>query len=382
MVASQTNVYDIFSAHTQRNHELYEQMRNEDPVHSALHPETGQVFWFLTRYEDCLNFLKDKRFGKEFRQRLPVHLSERWGTGDTQDIFNQHMLNLDDPVHARLKSLVHLAFTPIRINNLRPRLQAIADSLFDEIEGNIADGDEFDLTKRYISQLPLLAITEMLGIPLADYESLYLWTQDMLLANQEIVRQAITEFSAYLYKQIDMRNENLALYDDLLSGLMVAEDKGDKLSRQELLAMVFLLMTAGYETMVNFISNSIMSLFENPDQMRLLQKNINHPLIVKTAIEEMLRYNGPSHMTLASWAFEDVEIAGKVIHQGDIVHAVLLAANRDPLVFENPDQFDILRHPNKHIAFSYGIHHCLGAALARLEGEIAIVTLLKRMPNL
>ena len=146
--------------------------------------------------------------------------------------------------------------------------------------------------------------------------------------------------------------------------------------------MIYLLITAGYETMVSFISNGIMSLFEHPEQMHLLRENVDNTAILKSAIEEMLRYNGPAHMTLASWAFEDVEIRGKVIHQGDIVHAVLLAANRDPLVFDNPHKFDILRHPNKHIAFSYGIHHCLGAALARLEGEIAIATLLRRMPNL
>jgi len=167
-----------------------------------------------------------------------------------------------------------------------------------------------------------------------------------------------------------------------LSALIFAEDAGDRLSRDELLSMVFLLITAGYETMVNFISNSVMTLFDHPQQMRLLQDNLDKPLIVKSAIEELLRYSGPSHMTLASWAFEDVSLGGKVIHQGDIVHAVLFAANRDPLIFDNPHEFNIMRTPNKHIAFSYGIHHCLGAALARIEGEIAIATLLCRMPNL
>jgi hypothetical protein len=291
------------------------------------------------------------------------------------------MLNLDDPTHARLKSLVHLAFTPPRISTMRQRLQAIADNLFDVIDAEVVDGDEVDLTQRYISPLPLLSIATMLGIPLADYQNLHVWTQNMLLHDKETVHFAIAEFSTYLGNQIELRHLNPS-GDDLLTGLIFSEDAGDKLSRQELLAMVFLLITAGYETMVNFISNGILSLLENPLQLRLLQAKLDNPDVLKTAIEEMLRYNGPSHMTLASWAFEDVEIRKRVIHRGDIVHAVLFAANRDPLVFENPNQFDILRQPNKHIAFSYGIHHCLGAALARLEGEIAITTLLRRMPNL
>jgi cytochrome P450 len=376
MVTSKTNPYDIFSPEAQRNPLLYDQMRSEAPVHAAVHPQTGQTFWFLTRYDDCLNFLRDTRFGKE------VHPTANEAADDRRAIANQHMLNLDDPAHARLKSLVHLAFMPLNINTLRVRLQAIADSLFDAIDGDIADGDEFDLTQRYIGQLPLLSIAAMLGIPAADYQNLYRWTQNMLSTESETVHEALAEFSTYLHHQIDLRQKNPAGADDLLSGLIMAEDAGNRLSRQELLAMVFLLITAGYETMVNFISNGIMALFENPGQLRLLQEHIHDASVVKTAIEEMLRYSGPSHMTLASWAFEDVIIRKHVIHQGDIVHAVLFAANRDPLVFENPHEFNILRQPNKHIAFSYGIHHCLGAALARLEGEIAITTLLRRMPNL
>ncbi len=383
MVASKTDPYNIFSPLVQRNHIVYEKMRIEDPVHSAIHPHTGQTYWFLTRYDDCLSFLKDKRFGKEIHHHLPTaHFSDISLVDDRDAVINQHMLNLDEPAHTRLKSLVHLAFAPNRINNLRPRLQAIADRLFDVIDREVAGGEEFDLTQRYIVQLPLLSIAEMLGIPLEDYPALHLWTQDMLLSDQEMVHRALADFSSYLTTQIDLRRKKPDPGDDVLSGLIFAEDAGDTLSRQELLAMVFLLITAGYETMVNFISNGIMTLFENPEQMRLLQENINNPVVMKSAIEEMLRYDGPSHMTLPTWAYEDVEINGKVIHQGDVVHAVLHAANRDPLVFENPDTFDILRHPNKHIAFSYGIHHCLGAALARLEGEIAIATLLRRMPNL
>jgi len=383
MVATKTNPFDIFSPEAHGNHQLYERMRSDDPVHRAVDPQTGHTFWFLTRYDDCVSFMKDKRFGKEFRARLPSNLLETWSPTDTYDIINRHMLNLDEPDHNRLKSLVHKAFTPARVNNLRQRLKSIAENLLDAVDNDVADGDEFDLVERYAGVLPLMSIAEMLGIPSADYEQFSAWTKTMLLvADEETVHGAIIEFSMYLHQQIDFRRENLGATHDLLTGLIFAEDAGDSLTRQELLAMVFLLLAAGHETMVNFISNGVLSLLENPGQMRLLQHSLDNPAIVKSAIEEMLRYNGPSDTTLPSWAFEDVEIGGKVIQQGDVVHAVLHAANRDPAVFENPNQFDILRHPNNHVAFSQGIHHCLGAPLARLEGEIAITTLLRWMPEL
>lgn len=383
MSASKTNPFDIFSPQAQGNHQLYARMRSDDPVHRAVNPQTGHTFWFLTRYDDCVRFMKDKRFGKEFRARLPADLLETWSPTETHDIINRHMLNLDEPDHARLKSLVHKAFTPAIVNHLRPRLQAIAENLLDAVDNDVADGDEFDLVERYAGVLPLLSIAEMLGIPSADYRQFSAWTKTMLLvSDEEAAHAAIIEFSMYLHQQIDLRRENPGPAKDLLTALIFAEDAGDRLTRQELLAMVFLLLAAGHETMVNFISNGVLSLLENPDQMRLLQQSLDNPAVVKSAVEEMLRYNGPSDTTLPSWAFEDVEIGGKNIQQGDVVHAVLHAANRDPAVFEHPNQFDILRHPNNHVAFSQGIHHCLGAPLARLEGEIAITTLLRWMPDL
>lgn len=381
MVASPSNPYNIFAPQSHRNHELYDQLRDEDPVHSAINPETGRVTWFLTRYDDCLSFLKDKRFGRDIR-RLPPHLSSQWTAGYSNDIINQHMLNLDDPDHARLKSIVQLAFTPIRIQALRLKIQIIADSLFDHIDSTIADSDELDLTHLYISQLPLRILSDMLGIPDADYPRLFVWVNHMLLDDVDIVRAAILDFSIYLNKRIDDRQHQPMMIGDLLSELPFVELDGDRLNREELLAMVYLLITAGYETMVNFISNSIFTLLEYPDVIRELQENAYDGDLVQSAIEELLRYSGPAHMTIESWAFEDVTVRGKVIHQGDVVHAVLLAANRDPLIFVNPHDFDIHRHPNRHIAFSHGIHHCLGAALARLQSDIAIMTLLRRMPNL
>ena len=382
MVISVTNPFDIFSPEAHSNHALYARMRNDDPVHRAIDPRTGDPVWFLTRYDHCVSFMKDKRFGKETRFRLQANPPEKQASTSTHETINRHMLNLDEPDHARLKSLVHKAFTPSRVAALRPRLQALADGLLEALDNELADGDEFDLTERYAESFSLLSIMAMLGIPSADYLQFRTWTKTLLLSRDDITAHtAIIEFSMYLHRQIDLRHERLISTDDLLTGLIFAEDGGDRLSRQELLAMVFLLFAAGYETVTNFISNGVLSLMENPEQRQILRDNLDNPTIVNSAVEEMLRYKCPSYMTLPSWAIEDVELGGKVIQKGDIVHAVLDAANRDPAVFAQPNMFDILRHPNKHIAFSQGIHHCLGAPLARLEGEIAITTLLRWMPE-
>ncbi len=358
-------------------------MRIADPIHRALDARTGETVWFLTRYDHCVSFMKDQRFSKESPSRLSANPLTNPASVATHQIINRHMLNLDDPDHARLKTLVQKAFSPARISSLRPRLQALADGLLEAVDHDVADGGEFDLTERYAEVFPLLSIMALLGFPLEDYPQFRTWTKTMLRSpHQAIVHTAIIEFSMYLHRQIDLRHQRSATTDDLLTALISAEDGGDRLARQELLAMVFLLFAAGYETVANLISNGVLSLLKNPDQMLLLRDHLDDPPVVQSAVEEMLRYNGPSYMTLPSWAREDVNLGGKLIRKGAAVHAVLHAANRDPAVFDQPDKFDILRYPNKHIAFSQGVHHCLGAPLARLEGAIAITTLLRWMPNL
>ncbi len=380
---STANPFDIFSPEARGNHALYARMRVADPVHQVLDARTGENVWFLTRYDHCVNFMKDQRFSKEFPTRLHPNPLSNPVAAATHQIINRHMLNLDDPDHARLKTLVHKAFSPARMSTLRPRLQALADGLLEAVDHDVADGGEFDLTERYAEVFPLLSIMALLGFPLEDYPQFRTWTKTILRSpDQAIVHTAIIEFSMYLHRQIDLRHESSTTTDDVLTDLIFAEDGGNRLTRQELLAMVLLLFAAGYETVANFISNGVLSLLENPDQMQLLRDHLDDPLVVRSAIEEMLRYKGPSYMTLPSWAREDVDLGGKIIRKSDAVHAVLYAANRDPAVFDQPDKFDILRYPNKHIAFSQGVHHCLGAPLARLEGAIAITTLLRWMPNL
>jgi cytochrome P450 PksS len=375
-MTAQVNVYDIWSPKTRANPQaLYERMRIEDPVYCGIGPVTGRNFWFFTRYDDCVAVLKDPRFGKEFRKHLtPEQLTDQPPDDARFDVINRHLLELDPPDHTRLRGLVHKAFTPRVVENLRPRIQEIADDLLDAVKGQ----HEIDLIEAYGFPLPITVIAELLGVPVSDRDRFRDWTKAILFSTDiEASGAKVLEFAMYMHEMIDDRSQHPR--DDLISGLVAAEEQGDKLDRQELLSMIFLLLVAGHETTVNLIGNGTLALLQHPDQMAKLKAD---PNLIRTAIEEMLRYNGPVETPTLRWAFEDVEIGGKIIPQGDLVMPVLLAANRDPDHFPNPNTFDISRDPNKHIAFGSGIHYCLGAPLARLEGTIAINTLLRRLPNL
>ncbi|GAB4516480.1 MAG: cytochrome P450 [Anaerolineae bacterium] len=374
-------VYPLWERSTRANtHVIYAQIRREDPVHRAIGPSSGNPIWFLTRYEDCTNFLKDQRFGKELWDALPREKTEKWGSPPPEDdpfaAVNYHLLELDPPDHTRLRALVHKAFTPRMVENLRPRIQQIADDLL----GDIGPHGEIDLIERFAFPLPIIVIAEMLGIPPADRERFRDWTKTLLFGADVMQGQmAVMEFVGYMHDQIDQRIANPR--DDLLTGLIQAEEDGNQLTRMELLSMIFLLLVAGHETTVNLIGNGTLALMRHPDQMRKLQAN---PELIRNAVEEMLRYDGPVETTTLRWAFEDVLMGDKVIEAGDMVLAALHAANRDPAVFDDPDTFDITRDFThaKHIAFGNGIHYCLGAPLARLEGTIAINALLKHAPGL
>jgi cytochrome P450 len=373
-----TVTYDIWNPkHRANPHALYEQMRIEDPIHADIGPVTGRTFWFFTRYDDCVFVLKDPRFGKEFRKHLtPEQLVNQPPDDPAFAVINRHLLDLDPPDHTRLRALVHKAFTPRVVENLRPRIQQIADDLLDAVESS---GErEIDLLATYGFPLPITVIAELLGIPASDRDRFRDWTQTLLFSQDfEKAGASVLEFTMYMHSMIEERQAHPR--EDLLSGLVAVKEAGDSLSREELLSMIFLLLVAGHETTVNLIGNGMLALMQHPDQRQLLQDD---PSLVKSAVEEMLRYNGPVETPTLRWAFEDVVMDGKVIAKGDIVMPVLLAANRDPAVFPDPNRFDIRREPNKHIAFGNGIHYCLGAPLARLEGEIAINTLLRRLPDL
>jgi cytochrome P450 PksS len=260
------------------------------------------------------------------------------------------------------------------VEDLRPRILTIANELLDQM----ADSTEADLIDSFAFPLPIIVIAEMLGIPAADRDQFRKWTKILLFSGDyDDNKSALMEFSIYMNQMIDERQTNPQ--SDIISALVQAEENGDTLNRLELMSMLFLLLVAGHETTVNLIGNGTLALMQHPQELRKLREN---RALMKSAIEEMLRFNGPVDLTTMRWAFEDVALGDTVIPQGAPVVASLLAANRDPQHFPNPDQFDITRDPNKHIAFGTGIHYCVGAPLARLEGAIALNALLDRLPRL
>lgn len=369
--------YKIWSPENRASpHPLYAKMRREAPILRMISPATGKPIWFFTRYDDCVTVLKDTRFGKEIEKQHDQGLVADDGAAmDVLAVVNRNMLNFDPPDHTRLRGLVHKAFTPQVVTNLRPRIGEIALKLVTEMR----DSGEADLLSAYAYPLPITVIAELLGVPTADRTCFHEWAQALLISGDSgNLNEAVQEFTAYIQAIFDERRANPG--DDLISALIAAEETGDEIDATELIGMVFLLLVAaGHTTTANLIGNGTLALLQHPDQMSRLRDN---PGLISSAVEEMLRYECSLERATMRWAFEDVEMRGQIISRGDAMIPLLLAANRDPAQFSDPDRFDITRHPNRHIAFGSGIHHCLGAALARLEGAIAISTLLKMLPHL
>jgi cytochrome P450 len=389
----------MFSAEfKERAFKAYAAMREKGPVAGVTLP-TGGPIWFVTRYAEAMALLKDdERFVNDpsnalteeeyalLFQQATEHLTDEQQqmAAQTDEILRRHLLGVDPPDHSRLRRLVAIPFTPKYIEGLRPRVQAIADTLLDAVQARADETRrrEMELIGDFAYPLPLTVISEMLGIPLADRDNFREWSQAAVSftpddrANPEVTAKLI-EFIAYLRRLVAEKRSNPG--DDLLSGLVLAEAEGDKLSENELLSMIFLLIVAGHETTVNLIGNGMLALFENPEQRARLQED---PNLLKTAIEEMLRYYGPVEMSLTRWVRQDTELGGQRLRRGEQLMALLASANHDGEQFPNPEVFDISREPNRHAAFGTGIHSCLGATLARLEGQIAFATLLSRLPDL
>lgn len=380
MHSTTQQTFNLISPEALRNpHPILAQMRTEAPVYKLRHQEMHAYPWLLTRYEDCINLTKDDRFTKSHLRRPsnePVNPND--ASRQSAASINRHMLTLDPPDHTRLRGLVHKAFTPRMMRELGGRIQEIADHLIDNMQGK----SQIDLMADFTVPLPITVIAELLGIPVSDQAKFREWTQTIVVEGSrgvagERVGIAALEFIMYFHQLFDERRAHPG--DDLITGLLQVEEQGDKLSSEELISMVFLLLVAGHETTVNLIANGTLDLLTHPDQMQMLRQN---PALIDSAVEEILRFDGPLGATTMRWALEDVEIHGQVIPAGDMVLCSLLGANRDPEVFDSPDVFDIRRDPNPHIAFGNGIHYCLGAPLARVEGTIAFNTLLQRLPNL
>lgn len=356
---------------------FYARLRADEPVHefSTSH---GQSTWLITRYTDAEFVLRDERFVKD---RQHVASTERLAhiesaSASPGDLMSMSMVDFDPPDHTRLRTLFHPFFTPRQIETWRERTQQITDELIDAV----VDRGSMDLIDEFASVLPLRVVSEMLGVPVADGPKLHAWTKltaDSLGSPQafQSANAALQEFYLYLLELIEQKRQAPA--DDLISKLLKAE--GGQISARELVTMIFLLITAGHDTADNMIGSGMLALLTHPQQMALLKEQ---PALIKTAVEEFLRYRSPFMLSTMRWASEDIELGGKLIRRGDSVLISLAATNRDDEVFACPDTFDITRQENPHLAFGKGIHYCLGAPLARLEGQIAIPTLLRRLPDL
>ncbi|OFD08577.1 cytochrome P450 [Bacillus thuringiensis] len=358
-------------------YEIYKESRKVQPILFVNQIEIGKE-WLITRYEDALPLLKDNRLKKDQANVFPQDTKNMYLSVDNSDHLTTHMLNSDPPNHSRLRSLVQKAFTRKMISQLDGRIQRIADDLISEIERK----GTLNLVDDYSFPLPIIVISEMLGIPKEDQAKFRIWSHAVIASPEtpEEIKETekqLSEFITYLQYIVDVKRKNPK--EDLVSALILAENEGQKLSARELYSMIMLLIVAGHETTVNLITNTVLALLENPKQLQLLKDN---PKLIDSAIEEGLRYYSPVEVTTARWAAEPFQIHDQTIQKGDMVIIALASANRDETVFENPEVFDIMRENNRHIAFGHGSYFCLGAPLARLEAKIAITTLFKRMPEL
>lgn len=355
---------------------VYAWLRENSPV-CRVRLARGVYAWLITRYDDVVAAFKDERLVSN-RRNAPTEcrpfkedlLHKLFGP------LNRNMLGSDEPDHGRLRGLVQQAFTPRRIEDLRSRIESLTDELVDAVANN-----RFDVVRDFALPLPTIVIAQMLGVPVSDRERFHRWSDGILTLNamewMGMMRAAplVVTFFRYIRKLVRLRRREPQ--DDLVGALVAAEQAGDKLSEDEVVAMIFLLLIAGHETTVNLIGNGMLSLLENPAEFERLR---SQPSLMPSAVEELARYEGPLEFANARWARCDVTISGVTIPKGEPALLALVAANHDPQQFATPKRLNLARAANRHVAFGQGIHYCLGVALARMEAQIAFSTLLRRFP--
>jgi cytochrome P450 len=359
-------------------------------VHKTKLP-SGVDAWLVTRYADARQTLADNRLSKNpAHHDEPAHAKGKTGIpGERQADLMTHLLNIDPPDHTRLRRLVSKAFTPRRVAEFAPRVQELTDDLINRFTTN--GGGTADLIHDFAFPLPIYAICDLLGVPREDQDDFRDWAGMMIRHGggpRGGVARSVKKMRAYLAELIHRKRQALpaepAPGEDLISGLIRASDHGEHLTENEAAAMAFILLFAGFETTVNLIGNGTYALLTHPGQRERLQRALaeGDRGLLATGVEELLRYDGP--VELATWRFatEPVVIGGQRIETGDPVLVVLAAADRDPERFTDPDTLDLGRRDNQHLGYGHGIHYCLGAPLARLEGQTALATLLTRLPDL
>ena len=370
------------SAFLQSPYPVYRRLLEEAPVFWS----EAWGAWLLTRYDDVVATLRDhKRFtslGRLTKTMQPALEEPLWES--IQPLvahYSRGLINVDPPDHTRMRTLVHQAFTPRRIARLRDHVQDIVDSLLDRVH----QGGKMDLVRDLAYPLPVTVIAELMGVPAADHDLLKAWSGDIVRfmatarPDAEVLmlsQDALLALRDYFRGILTARRHDPR--EDLISALVAAEEAGDRLSEEELLSTLVTILIGGHETTTSLIASGTLLLLTHPEERRRLEAE---PQLLDSAVEEFLRYEGPFQRN-RRLATEDVTIGGHEIAEGELVMQLLGAANRDPAHFPDPDGLDVGRNPNRHVAFGYGVHFCLGASLARLEAPIALETLFRRLPGL
>ncbi len=349
----------------------YDRLRAAQPI---LFDPDWQL-WFFSAYEDIANLLRDRRLGRDLDDAPKPDPQTPFGW-----LHANSLMEKEPPDHTRLRGLVNKAFTPARVEALRPSIERIAHCLLDAV----VERGEMDLLAEFAEPLPVLVIADLLGVPEEARPRLRPWS-NQIVAMYELshtaedarrANRAVSEFADFLRGLAAERK--LQPQDDLISALVAAEMEGHRLSEDELIATAILLLNAGHEATVNAIANGMLALFRHPEQYQMLRHS---PQLIQSAVEEMLRYDTPLQL-FRRWVREEVEYQGFRLKRGEQVALLYGAGNRDPARFPDPHRFDITRRDNAHLTFGLGIHYCVGAPLARLEMQVAVQALLERLPNL
>jgi len=349
----------------------FARFREEGPVVPVILPGGGR-FWLVTRYAEVRAALADPRLYKDWAGKLT---GPDWAPDEATAFLGVHLLNSDPPDHTRMRKLVSRAFTSRRVADLRPRIEEITGSLLDALAAGPA---EVDLIETFAFPLPVTVICELLGIPVADRDRFKVWSH-AIVANDPGRDIRITGAEMYYYFTDLVAAKRSRPADDLVSALIEASDSGDALTERELIAMLFLLLIAGHETTTNLIASGALALLTHPAELSRLRSS---PALLPGAVDELLRFVNPLNHATDRFTMEPVEIGGVTIPAREWVLCVTSSANHDPARFSAPDTLDLGRDAGGHVAFGHGIHYCLGAPLARLEGEVAFGALLSRFPSL
>ena len=363
-------------------HAYFSRMRGEGPVTPVVMAGFGERVWLVTRYADVRAALADPRLHKDWIGKLTP---PDWVPDEVTSYLNMHLLNADPPDHTRLRKLVSKAFTPRRVAGLRPRVEAITAALLDALEARAAElkeaggDDAVDLIEEFAFPLPVTVICELLGVPVQDRAQFRAWSNAVVASSPEpgTFRAAGEAMFGYFTRLVAAKRASPA--DDMVSALVEARDSGDSLNERELISMLFLLLVAGHETTTNLIASGTLALLANPAELGRLRTD---PARLPGAVEELLRYVNPLNHVTERFTLEPVEIGGVTIPAREWVVCATASANRDPDRFPGADRLDVDRDAGGHMAFGHGIHFCLGAPLARLEGEVAFGALLSRFPSL